>query len=81
MGGLRWGGNPSSETRGATYPSQEICRIGTIGIESGFEERLHRGIRNVQGLKTKYDEISKELEGSNLDIAVLMETKEESYRK
>jgi len=42
---------------------------------------LHRGIRNVQGLKTKYDEISKELEGSNLDIAVLMETKEESYRK
>jgi len=55
---------------------KRIWRIGMTGIESGFEERLHIGIRNVQGLKTKYDEISKELEGSNLDIAVLRETKE-----
>ena len=39
------------------------------------------GIRNVQGLKTTYDEISKKLEKSDLDIAVLTETKEKTYRK
>jgi hypothetical protein len=55
---------------------KRICRIGTNGIESGFEERLHIGIKSVQGLKTKCDKISNELEGSNLDIAVLRETKE-----
>jgi hypothetical protein len=60
---------------------KRICRIGKTGIESGIEERLRIGIRNVQGLKTKYDEISKELEGNNLDITVLTETKEKSYRK
>jgi hypothetical protein len=42
---------------------------------------IYVGIRNVQGLKTKYDEISKELEGNNLDIAMLTETKEIIYRK
>ena len=60
---------------------KRICRRETTGIESGFEERLHIGSRNVHGLKTKYDEISKELEGSNLYIAVLTETKEKRYRK
>jgi len=60
---------------------KRICRIGTTGIESGFEEGLHMGIRNVQGLKTTYDEISKKLEKSDLDIAVLTETKEKTYRK
>jgi hypothetical protein len=43
-------------------PVKRICRQGTTGIESGFEESLNIGIRNVLGLKTKYDEISKELE-------------------
>jgi len=60
---------------------KRICRMGTNGIKSGFEERLQLGIRNVQGLKTKYNEISKELEGSNSHIVVLTETKEECYRK
>jgi hypothetical protein len=58
-----------------------LCRVETTGIESGFENRLHIGIRNVQRLKTKYDEVSKELEGSNLDIAMLTETKERKYRR
>jgi hypothetical protein len=60
---------------------KRICRLGTIVIESVFEERLHISKRNVRGLKTKYDVISKKLEGSNLNIAVLTETKEECYRK
>ena len=77
IAGLRWGGNPSIKTRSATYLSQK----NMPDMNDCFEKRQHIGIRNVQGLKTKYDEISKEVEGSNLDIAVLTETKEKRYRK
>jgi len=81
MGGLRWGGNHPVKQEVLRTSVKRICRIGTTEIESGFEERLHMDIKNVQGLKTKYDEISKKLERSNLDIVVLTETKEKTYRK